>query len=106
VVFLLLEDEFGTINLIVPPDVYERRRLVARSEPLVLAEGRLEKHARAGGQINIVVRDIASLPAPAGGLAEVVDLDERRDGQDERVDLGDFRSVAPPVQSFAAGRSR
>ena len=41
--FLLLEDEFGTINLIVPPDVYERHRLLVRSEPLLLAAGRLEK---------------------------------------------------------------
>ena len=24
IVFLLLEDEFGTINVIVPPNVYER----------------------------------------------------------------------------------
>ena len=48
IVFLLLEDEFGTINLIVPPPVYERHRLLVRSEPLMLAEGRLEKLARRG----------------------------------------------------------
>ena len=30
IVFLLLEDECGTINLIVPPDVYERYRLIVR----------------------------------------------------------------------------
>src|SRR4029079_13937298 len=38
IVFLLLEDEFGTINLIVPPDVYEKHRLIVRSEPLLLAK--------------------------------------------------------------------
>ena len=43
IVFLLLEDEFGTINLIVPPTVYERHRLTVRTEPLVLADGRLER---------------------------------------------------------------
>ena len=37
IVFLLLEDEFGTINLIVPPPVYERHRLLVRTEPLLLA---------------------------------------------------------------------
>ena len=43
IVFLLIEDEFGTVNLIVPPPVYERHRLLVRSEPLLIATGRLEK---------------------------------------------------------------
>ena len=55
VCFLLLEDEDGTVNLIVPPPVYERDRLTVRTEPLVLAEGRLERHASAGGAINVLV---------------------------------------------------
>ncbi len=41
--FLLFEDEFGTINLIVPKAVYERHRQLARAEPLLLARGRLER---------------------------------------------------------------
>ncbi|HUH81149.1 MAG TPA: error-prone DNA polymerase, partial [Solirubrobacteraceae bacterium] len=41
--FLLFEDEFGTINLIVPEQVYERYRRLARTEPLLLARGRLER---------------------------------------------------------------
>ena len=45
VVFLLLEDETGTVNLIVPPQVYERDRLTVRTEPLVVAEGMLERFA-------------------------------------------------------------
>ena len=36
VVFVLLEDEHGVINLIVPPTVYERHRLAVRTEPLLL----------------------------------------------------------------------
>ena len=55
VVFVLLEDEFGVINLIVPPKVYERHRLVVRSEPLLLAEGKLERFAQGGGAINVLV---------------------------------------------------
>ena len=43
IVFLLIEDEHGTVNLIVPPQVYERHRLPVRTEPLMLAEGRLER---------------------------------------------------------------
>jgi error-prone DNA polymerase len=41
--FLLFEDEFGTINLIVAKQVYERHRQLARAEPLLLARGRLER---------------------------------------------------------------
>jgi error-prone DNA polymerase len=41
--FLLFEDEWGTINLIVPRTVYERHRHLARAEPLLLAHGRLER---------------------------------------------------------------
>jgi error-prone DNA polymerase len=41
--FLLFEDEFGTVNLVVPKAVYERHRQLARAEPLLLARGRLER---------------------------------------------------------------
>src|SRR3712207_392290 len=64
IVFLLLEDEFGTINLIVPPQVYERHRLTVRMEPLVLAEGRLEKLPIAGGALNVFVRSLRPLVTP------------------------------------------
>ena len=63
-VFLLIEDETGTVNLIVPPRVYERDRLTVRTEPLVLVEGTLERHAAAGGAINVLVRSIVPLDAP------------------------------------------
>ena len=55
IVFMLLEDEPGTVNVIVPPAIYERDRLAVRTEPLVLVEGPLERHRRGGGAINILV---------------------------------------------------
>ena len=64
IVFLLIEDEFGTVNLIVPPPVYERHRLLVRSEPLLIASGRLEKLPIAGGAINVFVDDLEPLKAP------------------------------------------
>jgi error-prone DNA polymerase len=120
IVFLLLEDEFGTINLIVPPDVYEHHRLTVRTEPLILAEGRLEKLAAAGGALNVYVKRLEPLVAPGEDIAGVVELAERRaaaaaveapaDRAAEAADpsevLADFRGVAPAVQSFAAGRRR
>ena len=120
IVFLLLEDEFGTINLIVPPDVYERHRLTVRMEPLILAHGRLEKLAMAGGAINVFVKRLEPLVTPDEDVAGVVELAERRAAAaaaeapadrsaaaaDPSAVLADFRGVAPAVQSFAAGRRR
>ncbi|HET8951198.1 MAG TPA: OB-fold nucleic acid binding domain-containing protein, partial [Solirubrobacteraceae bacterium] len=120
IVFLLLEDEFGTINLIVPPDVYERHRLTVRTEPLILARGRLEKLAMAGGAINVFVKSVEPLVTPDEDVAGVVELAERRvaaaapevpadraaAAADPSAILADFRGVAPAVQSFAAGRRR
>ena len=48
--FLLFEDELGTINLIVSREVYERHRHLARAEPLLLARGRLER----AGELQVV----------------------------------------------------
>ena len=61
--FLLFEDEFGTVNLIVPREVYERRRHLARAEPLLLARGRLERHQEGarttvGKRSGAIVREV------------------------------------------------
>jgi error-prone DNA polymerase len=115
IVFILLEDEFGTINLIVPPPVYERHRLIVRTEPLMLIEGKVERFAAAGGTMNVLVDNVASIAAPDRMLAEVKDfsmLDEqvRRGLAEQRAaaqnENEDFRAVAPPVMSFASGRRR
>jgi error-prone DNA polymerase len=134
VVFILLEDEFGTINLIVPPPVYERYRLIVRTEPLMLVEGKLERFAAAGGAINVLVDRVGQIDAPDTVLAEIKDfsmLDEqvRRGLAEQREQAAaagagaaaagagsgaaggggeaeDFRAVAPPVMSFASGRRR
>jgi error-prone DNA polymerase len=107
IVFILLEDEFGTVNLIVPPPLYERRRLLVRSEPLLLAEGRLEKLPLAGGAINVYVRELQALATPGDAGADVVELAERRTAaRAAAAAAADFRGVAPAVQSFASGRRR
>jgi error-prone DNA polymerase len=117
IVFMLLEDEAGTINLVVPPAVSERDRAIVRSEPLVVAEGRLERHPMGGGQINVVISRLRALDGAERPAAEVKDfslLDEAELARlaDElaqrRAAAGgsSFRAVAPPVQSFASGRRR
>jgi error-prone DNA polymerase len=114
VVFVLLEDEFGVINLIVPSPVYERHRLIVRTEPLLLVEGKLERYAKGGGAINVLVSQVEQVSAPGGLVAKVQDfspLDDQalaaqRAGAAGADDVDDFRAVAPPVMSFAAGRRR
>jgi error-prone DNA polymerase len=131
VVFILLEDEVGTINLIVPPKIYERCRLLVRTEPLMIVSGKLERFAAAGGAINVLVDQIGSIDAPDQILAEIKDfsmLDEQvrrglaeqraaaangnggpghdREGEGITSEAEDFRAVAPPVMSFASGRRR
>ena len=65
IVFMLLEDELGQVNLIVPPQVYERHRAVVRGEPLLLARGRFE---RVGRNRNVLVASSSrrSARSPAG----------------------------------------
>ena len=140
--FLLFEDEFGTVNLIVSRAVYERRRHLARAEPLLLARGRLErtqeKAARtpwplrllsgdgvereADGEeirpvINLIVRELEPLErfldggldeAAAGGTVHrLPPSGPREDGDTAAAEVvSSIRAVAPPIQSFAAGRRR
>jgi error-prone DNA polymerase len=62
VTFMLLEDERGAINLVVPPFVYDRHRALVRTAPLLRARGRLERRE---GTVNVVVSDLAQLePKP------------------------------------------
>jgi error-prone DNA polymerase len=58
VVFMLIEDEFGAVNLIVPPSVYDRHRAIVRGEPLILAHGRFERVER---NQNVLVRSLETL---------------------------------------------
>jgi error-prone DNA polymerase len=58
IVFMLLEDEHGQANLIIPSKVYEEHRAIIRGEPLVLASGKLERHDR---NVNLLVAKVSSL---------------------------------------------
>jgi len=71
VVFMLLEDEFGQMNLIVPPQVYERHRAIVRGEPLILARGRFERYDR---NQNVLVRELETLGPLARQVADVPEL--------------------------------
>ncbi len=113
--FLLFEDEFGQVNLIVPGAVYERHRHLARAEPLLLARGTLERSEEV---VNVIVRELAPLERfVSGGLeqeqGEAAGARVRRlpgppsEREPEGGEVGaSLRAVAPPMQSFGRGRRR
>jgi error-prone DNA polymerase len=107
VVFMLLEDEAGTINLIVPPPVVERYRLAVRSSGFVLAEGRLEHRE---GTTNLLVSKIERLergdlpptPPPVGGhknRRRIVAPPEHRETGREPI-VAELVAALPPRHSF------
>jgi error-prone DNA polymerase len=110
VTFMLLEDEHGTINLIVPPPAYERCRLAVRAEPLVLGEGKLEHRE---GVTNVVCDAVRRLERPDLPLGEVRHIEPRRVWSSEAGEeagqaaaaggsaaTDDLRAVAPAAHSF------
>jgi error-prone DNA polymerase len=119
--FLLFEDEWGTVNLVVPRAVYERHRYLARAEPLLLARGRVE---RSQAVVNLIVRELAPLERFVSGGVEGAERDaaaarvhqlpagdqasapEQADEAEAAQVGSSMRAVAPPIQSFAMGRRR
>ncbi|HEX6117740.1 MAG TPA: error-prone DNA polymerase [Solirubrobacterales bacterium] len=100
ILFMLLEDEHGTINLIVPPQVYAKHRMVARTGPLLLAHGRLE---RRGANINLVVARLERLHRPDLPPAEVRQIEPsvgRETGRETGAEAGDLEAALPAVHSF------
>ncbi|HEX6602084.1 MAG TPA: error-prone DNA polymerase [Solirubrobacterales bacterium] len=92
ITFMLLEDERGSVNLIVPPPVYERRRTLVRTAPLLLARGRLE---RRDGVINVVVGDLAPLERTAPPPSPEQPNPSRREEA-----IAELRAVTPAGHAF------
>ncbi|HEY8482945.1 MAG TPA: OB-fold nucleic acid binding domain-containing protein, partial [Spirillospora sp.] len=61
VVFMTLEDETGLINVVCPPQVFERQRGLAVDAQALLVSGRLE---RADGVTNVRATRLRRLPVP------------------------------------------
>jgi len=108
ITFMLLEDEWGTINLIVPPPVFKRHRMVVRAEPFVMARGRLERRE---GVINVLVSELWRIERPDLPQAVVKHIEppvpgetgRPREDRSERVAVaagGDLRAVLPTPHSF------
>jgi len=63
-IFMVIEDEFGLVNVVVKPDVYEAHRTLVRGEPFVIIRGVLQ---RRDGITNLIAESF--VPLTAGGLS-------------------------------------
>jgi error-prone DNA polymerase len=102
VVFVLLEDETGVVNVILPPPVYKRHRSVVRSEPLLSVRGRVERRT---GALNVVATSVAALlpPGVGGNVSELrPQADEGEFAATRKVmgEAADIRAVAPVGINF------
>jgi error-prone DNA polymerase len=61
-VFLLLEDEYGMLNVIVPPWLHERQRAYVRGEAFVIVDGELQ---RKENTVNLLAERFHILPVPS-----------------------------------------
>jgi len=109
--FLLFEDEFGTVNLIVPKAVYDRHRHLARAEPLLTQGIGTSNCGRLAGEpvgyATQALRQQANVEAELSGLQvdhllllrEEVDEEGCQAGPDENVG---YEPVAGTVPAAAA----
>jgi error-prone DNA polymerase len=96
VTFMLLEDERGCTNLVVPPPVYERHRLAVRTAPFLKASGRVER--REGVQ-NVVASSLEPLSRPDLPAADVRHIEPPAERETGRA-LADLGAVLPAAHSF------
>jgi error-prone DNA polymerase len=109
VVFMLLEDELGTINVVVPPPVYTRHRLAVRTASFARVSGKLERRA---GVVNVVASAVCPLATPDQPRADVRQIEppteretgRRAGGERSAAAAGaraaELAAVAPAAHSF------
>jgi error-prone DNA polymerase len=61
-VFVLLEDEFGYLNIIVPAKTYQRNREVVKYSPFLVIEGRFEREDQVMNVIGHRFRELSIRP--------------------------------------------
>jgi len=104
ITFLLIEDEHGTLNVIVPQKLYEKYRTIVRTEPLIRIAGILERHADGGGAINLLATSIDRLSLRSDSTTAAVTQLHQAEAAHAVAD--DFAVSAPAVTNFGRGRGR
>ncbi len=104
VTFMLLEDEYGTINLIVPPPVHDRCRARRPRRAAGGAAGRLERREGVDERASSTASSGSSAPtcrAPRSGTSSRAAPGPTRPDA-ARGRAADLRAVAPPATASAA----
>ncbi|HET9015923.1 MAG TPA: OB-fold nucleic acid binding domain-containing protein, partial [Thermomicrobiaceae bacterium] len=96
ITFLLLEDERGLVNVIVFPDLYAEQRLLVRSEPFLVVEGRLQRRE---GTINVVATRLRTLEEAHRTFLPPPELPAQERGP-HHVDGKPDRALAPAAHDF------
>jgi error-prone DNA polymerase len=60
---MVLEDEFGLVNVVVRPDLYEKQRLIVRGEPFLIVKGEVQ---RRDGVTNLIARSLVAIEVGEG----------------------------------------
>ena len=105
VVFLTLEDETGSMNLIVWPDVWRANHRTARAAPALISHGELQRQR---GVVHVIVDRLERLqPLQNELVADQVkgDCAPRRPRRSEVADPVDVQSL-PDIDLMHAAKSR
>jgi error-prone DNA polymerase len=106
ITFLLLEDEYGVLNVIVYPDLYSEQRHIIRGEPFVVIEGILKQRANT---INLVAERVWPLSEARAAFQIPDNLDQpdlsaidatAHHSDDADTALDHVRQIAPSSHNY------
>jgi len=102
-VFVLMEDEYGQINVIVKPDLYKKARNPIRLDPFLSVRGRLQKD---GGTINVIAYEVEALRVPGAPVRRrgLTHADAAADAEGRSARLATGSSEAP-ADARTSGRN-
>ncbi|HUE67728.1 MAG TPA: error-prone DNA polymerase [Candidatus Acidoferrum sp.] len=63
--FFTLEDEFGQVNVTIKPDVYDRYRLVANRQPILIIDGVMQRQDGVYSVLASHIQALDGVPRPA-----------------------------------------
>jgi error-prone DNA polymerase len=63
--FFTLEDEFGQVNVTIKPDVYDRHRLVANRQPILVIDGVMQRQDGVHSVLASHIQALDGVPRPA-----------------------------------------
>ena len=95
--FITIEDESGTCNLVIWPNLYERQRRIIFTAGMIAVEGKIQSE---GGVVHLVAHNLIDLSgelASVGGLAEPFPLSHTRADEVHTGGGTDQRDVQPKI---------